>query len=489
MSESIHAVTMPKFGLSMTEGSVAEWRVDVGEGLERGDVIADIETSKIANELEVQVAGVLRRRIVDVGVDVPVGELIAVIAEADTPDADIDAFVGGFTPEEPAEEETDAESNGASGQASAPIPASPGSSYNVPTSLSGDYDHEAVFATHHAHRFARRLGIDLSRVRGTGRRGRISLRDVQSALDSAGGSGDGARGASPTSPPEASGPVRTTPAARRLAEEHGIDLHDVRATGTRGRVSKGDILRYLEAGNGASTGTPVPSRGKPATEETLDATRRTIAARMAASKRDAPHFRLSVDLRVDRLMALRAELTDENGKTAVSVNDLLIRAVALALVEHPEVNAQFDGTTLRRFDHADVAVAVSAERGLVTPIVRRADSKDLLSIARETRDLAERARTGMLLLDEIEGATFTLSNLGMFGVKSFDAIINPPQVAILAAGRAERRFDVGDGNRPEPVTVMNVTLSCDHRVIDGATGARFLQTFSDLVQKPARLLT
>ena len=494
MSERISAITMPKLGLSMTEGAVSEWHVQPGEEIARGQVIADIETSKIVNELEAQVSGTLRKTCVKPGVDVPVGALIAVVAEADVPDEEIESFVSRYSadgedgeqPESPGTKpEESGEAADTTGDSASSSPA-----VDVPQSLAGHYDRDAVFASHHAHKLAQRLGIDLTLVEGTGRRNRISRKDVERAVINAGGSTGTAD--DEAAEPARDGSIRTTPAAQRLADRHEIDLAAVPSTGNRGRTTKGDVLRYIER-QGAPPAATESSSAFPSTsgsfeEHELGRTRKVIAARLAESKRSAPHYRLSVDVITDKLLELRRDIEQGEPKVRVSINDMLVRAAALALAQHPDVNIQFDGQTVRRFAHADIAVAVAAESGLVTPIVRNADEKGLIEIAKELADLIERAQSGKLKPDDLEGGTFTLSNLGMYGIKSFDAIINPPQGAIMAIGRAERRLYVGDDDGGRVATFMTVTLSCDHRVIDGAMGARFLKTFKEILHHPGRLL-
>ena len=494
MTDSIHAITMPKLGLSMTEGAVVEWRVDIGGEVKPGELIADIETSKIVNELEAQVSGALRRTVVETGVEVPVGALIAVVADAGVPDASIDSFISSYTGDdgvvsEPAEVSGTAEASAIRDEPSIP-PATSDPPAAIPGALLGDYDAQAVFASHHAHKLARRLGINLAAITGTGRAGRISKTDVEDAVKVAGGSIASAPAVVPK--PAATGPVRTTPVARRLAKQHGIDLSEVQATGTRGRITKGDVLRFIDREQPTTataampvTESPVPN---PFHEHSLSSVRKVIADRLSDSKRTAPHFRLSVDVIIDKLLELRRDIEQGASETRVSVNDMLVRAAALALAQHPEVNIQFDGQAVRRFTHADIAVAVAIDEGLVTPIVRCADQKGLIEIASELAGLVERARIGKLMPDEFQGGTFTLSNLGMFGIKSFDAIINPPQAAIMAVGKAERRLYVSEGDSGRVATFMTVTLSCDHRVIDGAMGAGFLQTFKDILHHPGRLL-
>ena len=522
MKQTITAIVMPKLGLSMTEGSVADWHVEPGGNIAHGELIADIETSKITSELEAHVSGTLRRTVVELGVEVPVGTLIAVVADVDVAEAEIDAFVSAYVADESAAPDIGTAVVGDEGAESdigtavvanenqAPdietgvqtpvaeeldgvadaLPLINEAKTLIPASMSGSYDRDRVFASHHAHKLAQRLGINLATVNGSGRRGRISKQDVEDALASV-----GVERRPKPSPGGVAGPIKTTPMAKRLAAEHGVDLAQITPTGTRGRITKGDVLRYVEGRQEPSPvqmAAPIAApESNPYEEVTLNTARRFAADRLSQSKLTAPHYRLSVDVIIDKLLELRRDIegrSPDGAAVKVSINDMLVRAAAIALAEHDDVNIQFDGDTIRKFTHADVAVAVALDGGLITPIVHKADQKDLMTIAKETAGLVERAKAGKLLPDEIMGGTFTLSNLGMFGIKSFDAIINPPQAAIMAIGRAEKRLYVGEDNDGRVATFMTVTLSCDHRVIDGAAGARFLQTFKDLLQHPGRLL-
>ena len=289
------------------------------------------------------------------------------------------------------------------------------------------------------------------------------------------------------------GAVSATHLARKLARKYAIDLREVTGTGRNGRISKKNVERHLEAAGVIAAreqarATVAPGHKSGGYEEIpLTSMRRTIAARLGASKRNAPHFRLTVEANIDPLLKLRSDMNQDTREVRISVNDLLIRAVAVALTRVPELNIQFDGDTIRRFSDADVAVAVALDDGLVTPVVRAADKKSIIEISAEMAVLQERAKTGSLLPDEYEGGTFTLSNLGMFGIKAFDAIINPPQAAILAVGSGEKRR-IYSGEEENVATMMAATVSCDHRVIDGATGARFMQVLKQAIEHPHGML-
>jgi pyruvate dehydrogenase E2 component (dihydrolipoamide acetyltransferase) len=283
---------------------------------------------------------------------------------------------------------------------------------------------------------------------------------------------------------DADGEARVSPIARRIAERLGVDISQVKGTGRNGRVSKEDVEAYAAslgvpgaAAAAAAAATSATDAG--VVREKMTSMRSTIARRLLESKQGIPHYRLAADVDLTALLARRAALRDAG--TEVSVNDLLVRACALTLVKHPAVNAQLHGDEVHKFPHADIAVAVATDGGLVTPIVRSADTKTAAQIGAETGDLATRARSGKLAREEITGGTFTLSNLGMFGIDRFDAIINPPQVAILAVGAGADRAIVRGGS-VVVAKVATLTLSCDHRVVDGAVGAQFLQALRQTIE-------
>jgi pyruvate dehydrogenase E2 component (dihydrolipoamide acetyltransferase) len=407
---------MPKWGIEMTEGTITGWRVGEGQRVERGAEILDVETEKIVNAVESPADGVLRRILAAGGDTRAVGALIGVIAEERTSDADIARFVESFV---------------AAVVSFDPNAAAPAAGPTAAEPMGTASDEARVSPI--ARRVAERLGVDLAKVTGTGRNGRISKEDVETFAAQVGAAGQG------TAPPVA-------PAAPLVAPA-------VAAPGVR-RVR-------------------------------MSARRGTIARRLLESKQSIPHYRLELDVDFGPLLQHRRALTDGAGGR-VTVNDLLLRAAALALVQHPMVNAQLEGDEIVQFDNADIAIAVAAEAGLVTPILRSANLKSVAVIARESRDLIDRARRGSLLREEIGGGSFTLSNLGMHGVTRFDAIINAPQVAILAVGAVSQRPAVRAGVLAV-AELATLTLSADHRVVDGAVGAAFLTTLRDLLAEPAAL--
>ena len=296
--------------------------------------------------------------------------------------------------------------------------------------------------------------------------------------------------AAPALDAAAEGEARISPIARRIAERLGVDITQVKGTGRNGRVSKEDVEAYAASIGVQAGATPVAApvvastaaaaaTGEGVVREKMTSMRATIARRLLESKQGIPHYRLAADVDLTALLARRAALRAAG--TEVSVNDLLVRACALTLVKHPAVNAQLQGDEVHKFPHADIAVAVATDGGLVTPIVRSADTKSAAQIGAETGDLATRARSGKLTREEITGGTFTLSNLGMFGIDRFDAIINPPQVAILAVGAGADRV-IARGGGVVVAKVATLTLSCDHRVVDGAIGAQFLQALRQTIE-------
>jgi len=412
-TDRIRPVTMPKWGIEMQEGTVTAWQFELGRHVNKGDALLDVETEKIVNSVESPASGTLRRILAPTHDTLPVGALIAVLSDPDVAEAEIDAFVRDFKP-------FDASFAEGSTAATA-APAAP----TEPT--------------------------------------------AESAPDGA-----------------TEGEARVSPIAKRLAEKLGIDLSRVTGTGRNGRISKEDVEAYAaslqQAGSSAVAPAAAAGTAQPARREKLTSMRATIARRLSESKRDIPHYRLVADLDMDALAGRRANLVASGLR--ISINDLLLHAIATALQQHPRLNAQFAGEELLQYDQVDLAVAVATPGGLVTPIVRDAANQSLQQIAAAVRDLAERARAGKLAREEITGGTFTVSSLGMFGVRQFDAIINPPQVAILAIGAMQERPVVRNGALAVGHQVT-VSLSSDHRVVDGADAAGFLATLSEFVANVA----
>lgn len=457
----IRLIEVPKWGLSMEEGTVVKWLVPVGAAFAEGDEICDLETSKISNAVEAPFDGVLRRVVADVGVTLPVGAPLAVSATAETTEAEIDAFLTGGGSQEPAVAAA-APTAGPSVPQAVVQPA--GSA--LPTSLSGTTD-DTVVATPEARAYAQAHGLNLAKVTATGRGGRVSVADIVVAL--------AANGAEVTP----AGPVRATPLARRVAGQLGIDLTAVEAGGPRGRVQRADVERSAQA--------PLPSVAPSGSKDTLiTGMRKVIAERLTASARDIPQFRLNAAIRLDALLALRAEL-NAGVAQKISVTDLIVKAAGRALMQVPACNVQVLDGAIRQFDAADICLAVALAGGLMTPKVEAVNAKSISAVARETAGLIEAARAGKLMPDQMTGGTFTISNLGMFGIDSFDAIINPPQGAILAVG-AGRSEGHGYMNGDKPATVMNVTLTCDHRAIDGALGAQLLHALRDTIEVPLHIV-
>ncbi len=501
---AIQAITVPKWGLTMTDGTVSEWLVEEGAQINVGDAVMDMETSKIVNTVEAVVTGKLRRIVAQAGDTLDIGALLGVLAEDDIPDSEIDAFVANFMIEGVASTGVMGSTNPSDVQPEPEVPNEPPAPPVVTeqssalAELAEGADDGAISASNHARRLAAQYKVNLHNVSASGRHGRVSREDVVAAVVAAGGTIESAPMAPDNDKPQPStgddAQVSATSVARRLAKALGVNLNDCRPTGRHGKVCKYDV----EAANALLTGTAAPAAPTPeiaaqaqAEFESLPLSgmRRTIASRLQASKATIPHYRVSMDAQLDALLALRKQINDANPSVNVSVNDCLIKASAMALVKMPDINVQFDEASqcVRRFKNADISVAVAMEDGLITPIVKLANNKTLTQISSEMRELATRAKAGTLKPDEFQGGTFSISNLGMFGVKQFDAIINPPQAAILAIGGGEQRSVVVDGQLTV-ATVMTLSLSSDHRVIDGAMAAQFLKLLQRYIETPSLML-
>jgi len=417
-------VLMPALSPTMEEGALAKWHVKVGDAVKSGDVIAEIETDKATMEVEAVDEGVVEAILVPEGSEG---------VKVNTPIARL----SGEGEAQPPPAATPAQDAKPAPEAKAAPAVAPPKA--APAPRAGG---QRVFASPLARRIAGQKGLDLAAIKGSGPHGRIVKADVEAAKP-------GARGPSPAAAPGAPAAApRPVPSLQQMGIPEGsYDL--------------------------------IP----------LDGMRKTVARRMTDSFRDVPHFPLTIDLEIDGLLAARAKINAmlEKDGVKVSVNDMVIKAAAAALMRVPEANASYSPEGVAMHHHADIAMAVAVEGGLITPIIRQAELKGLAQIAREAKDLAERARTRKLKPEEYLGGTFSISNLGMFGVKSFSSIINEPQGAILSVGAGEKRAVVR-GDQIVVATVMSVTLTCDHRVVDGATGARWLQAFKPLVEDPVTMI-
>jgi pyruvate dehydrogenase E2 component (dihydrolipoamide acetyltransferase) len=421
-------IKMPALSPTMTTGTLAKWLVGEGDRVNSGDVIAEIETDKATMEVESVDDGVMAKIFVDAGAEnVAVGAVIAVLAEDGETASDV-AKAGLQEPSSPVPV-TSVAIEAKERAEPAPVTAAPVKALPAPQTKSSDKPR--IFASPLARRIAADRNIALEGITGSGPYGRILRRDVESA---------------------ATAPIAQTTAALAGATPAGA-------------TQQGDS--YLVANSQM---------------------RKAIASRLQDSKQQAPHFYLTVDCVIDNLLEARKSL---NAKAAegikISVNDMIIRAAAMALIAVPEANASWEGENTRLFRHADIAMAVAIDGGLITPIVWAAEQKGLAALSQVTTDLAARARDGKLAANEYTGGSFTISNLGMFGIREFAAVINPPHGGILAVGAGEQRPIVIDGNLAV-ATVMSVTLSADHRAVDGAVGARWLQAFKGFVENPVTML-
>lgn len=484
---TLHALTVPKWGMSMEEGEVTEWRISVGDKIAVGDELVDIETSKIVNAVESTVAGTLVRIVGEAGLTLKVGSLLGVVASGAASEKDIDAFIAGFIPDAAgaARAQVSDSSAPAPAPAAAPAPVVQAVAATAAPSATGALsqgpDDSTVNASPVARRIAKAHSINLHNVTATGRNGRVSKYDVEQAggiriMAKAPVGGAASVSNEPQRSTADDSHIPSTPVARRMARTLNINLNDVTATGKRGRVSKEDVERAAVAATGVAF----------YREQKLSGMRKTIAARLTESKQTIPHYRVSVDIEIDSLLQQRAYMNGKLGHK-ISVNDFVIKACASALGQVPEVNVQYTGDCIRQFDQVDISIAVAVKGGLITPVVRNVGAKGLPQIAAESSDLARRAQAGSLSVDEFQGGTFSISNLGMFGVDQFDAIINLPQAAILAVAAGVKK-PVVRGDSIVAATVMRVSLSADHRAIDGAVAAQFLKSLKGFLENPASML-
>ncbi|WP_417794942.1 pyruvate dehydrogenase complex dihydrolipoamide acetyltransferase [Terasakiella pusilla] len=428
-------ILMPALSPTMEEGNLAKWCVKEGDTVESGDVIAEIETDKATMEVEAVDEGTIGKILVPEGTEgVKVNELIALLLEEGEDASALEGATETASTAPAKAEDKPAEAPAAAPQA-APAPA-------APVSESGD----RLFSSPLARRIAANAGLEIKDIKGSGPRGRVVKRDVEAAVAS--GTGKTAAPAADKPAPKAAAPD-----AKTISQDDPIFK----------------LLPEFEA---------VPNTNM----------RKTIAKRLTESARDIPHFNLQVDVEIDKLMALRKELNSREGADyKISVNDFLVKATSLALTRVPDCNVAFTDNAILKFKRVDMAIAVAVEGGLITPIIKDAASKGLATLANEAKDLAARARDGKLAPEEYQGGTFTISNLGMFGIKSFNSIINPPQGGILSIGAGEQRPVVKNGALAV-ATVVTLTLAVDHRCIDGATGAAFIKELKALIEDPIALM-
>jgi pyruvate dehydrogenase E2 component (dihydrolipoamide acetyltransferase) len=436
-------ILMPALSPTMEEGTLVKWHVKKGDTVKSGDVIAEIETDKATMEVEAVDEGVVEEILVPEGAEaVKVNSPIARLSgEGEASAAPEPKAAEALKAEAPKAEAPKSEPAQAEAPKPAPVAVAP-----VPKPAS-----ERIFASPLARRIAEQKGVDLGAVQGSGPHGRIIKVDVDAAPSGQTGPGQAKAPAAAPSTQPAAAPAA---AARQVQSLAQMGIPD----------GSYDLIP-------------------------LDGMRRTVARRLTDSFRDVPHFPLNMDLEIDSLLAARVKINAmlEPQGVKVSVNDLVIKACAIALKQVPEANASYSPEGIAMHHHADIAMAVALEHGLITPIIRSAELKGLAQIATEAKDLAARARAKKLKPEEFQGGTFSVSNLGMFGVKSFASIINEPQGAILSVGAGEKR-PVVRGEQLAVATVMSVTLTCDHRVVDGAIGARWLAAFKILIEDPITMI-
>jgi len=499
MAPRIIPIAMPKLGMEMVEGELVQWQKKVGDAIKPGDEIFDIETEKLNMPYEAEFTGVLRRRLEEEGV-FDVGHLVGIVADESVSDDDIDAFVASYKPNvaetvssggggyaapasEPASNSSTAPSPSPAPSRAAPAAAAPAPAPAAPKA--NGLDAAAVEAqiaklsteiSPIAARVAVGEGVDLSKVGATGRLGRVSLDDVEQVAGRPLG--------------RKTRRVNVSPRAKKLAGEKGVDLAQVAGSGPNGRIMAKDIETTVAAAPvQARVQAPMPVQVGTATARTepMSAMRRTIARRMAQAKAAIPHIYLRTEINMAELLNMRQGVNKRLDGIKTSINDFIVRGVGLALMEVPAANVQYGGDHIHYFDQADVGVAVALEGGLIAPLIRGVDRKPVAQIAQDAQDIAGRARAGKLVPADIEGGTSTVSNLGMFGITNFDAIVNPPQSSILAVGTVEEK-PIGVDGQIDLAPMMSVTFSCDHRVIDGAIGAEFLSALKELLENPVSLI-
>jgi len=437
-------VMMPKLSPTMEEGLLSRWLKKEGDRVSMGEPLAEIDTDKATMEMQALTSGVLRKILINEGESAPLGQLIAIVGE---PDEDISALL-----------------NKAPAKASAPATTAQPASQSEPATQPP-----------------------------TQPQTQPPTQNEQPAA-----AGNGKQGNVVEAP--ASGRLIVSPLAARMAAEAGIDLRALSGSGPGGRIIKRDIEAAIEAGSAAPEQAsvtqlravpplqqPALTEASPYRDQPMTEMRKTIARRLVTSIGPVPHFFLTTEIEMDLAVEMRRNINELDTEHKISLNDIIVKIAAAALIKNPQVNASFQEKSIRYYERADIGVAVAIDDGLITPVVRSADQKSLSQIAGEIRGLAERARSRKLKPEEYMGATFSISNLGMLGIDEFTAVINPPEAAILAVGAVTPK-PVVRNNEIVVRQIMRVTMSCDHRAVDGATGARFLQTFKKILENPLYLV-
>jgi pyruvate dehydrogenase E2 component (dihydrolipoamide acetyltransferase) len=448
-------VILPMLGQTMEEGTITKWLKQEGDTVEKGEPLLEVMTDKVNMEVESPASGVLRKILAQVDETVPVMDVIAIIGTADEPIDDILAEIKKETP-----------------TASEPSPtesAKPATSDLSPTPTSQPLSPSKIFISPRAKRLAHEYGLDIQLLagRGTGPQGRIVERDVKAYIAEM----------------AETSKVKATPLAAKIAEDKGIDLREIVGSGPAGKITKEDVLQAVA---------PPPS-GLPQLESKaipFTGMRKMVADNVSRSAQTAPHVTLVAEADVTELVKIRKQILEEFERkygTRLTFTDLIVKAVARAILDHPIINSSLQGNEIRLFSDVNIGVAVAIEGGLVVPVIKNADKKSLAEISTELKTLVEKGRSGNLSPNEITGGTFTITNLGSYGVDVFNPIITPGQSAILGVCRIAEKPVVVDGQIAIR-SMMNLCLSFDHRVLDGAPAAEFLQTVKRLLESPYQLL-
>jgi pyruvate dehydrogenase E2 component (dihydrolipoamide acetyltransferase) len=545
-------VVMPKLSPTMEEGQLSRWLKKEGDKVTVGEPLAEIDTDKATMEAQALAEGVLRKIVVAEGSTVPLGQVIAIIGEPDEDIsallAQVESGKSQAESKQSIEQGVEAGQDGAQQELAQVVPSGArtqatveGAPLEGETQVSHAKGGDAATQLQSQQTSTQTQQTSAAQASPTTRRQQQQSTQQQQQQQPSSQQSQPLQQSSQSQQPaggvrdaegngqRASGRLIVSPIAARMAAEANINLQTLAGTGPGGRIVKRDIEAAMKAGDQAqessaqgqaqrqASGTRAPQQppamqqaqpravetrapqlnaptltpqivgASPYRDEPLSTMRATIARRLVTSIGPVPHFFLTTEIEMDRAAEMRRQLNELDETNKISLNDIIIKVVAVSLTQHPQVNASFHEKAVRYYERADIGVAVAIEDGLITPVVRGAESKTIGAISREVRELAERARARKLKPEEYTGATFSISNLGMFGIDEFTAVINPPEAAILAVGAATAKPVVRDG---EIVSrqIMRVTMSCDHRVVDGATGAKFLQTFKRILENPLLLL-